>query len=198
MPNIFKLSKTIVKVIAGIITVAFIFNSVSGLMGSLDFLDGESITPQDLEPGDFKINFNELAIEIGIDIENKGIYDFEGIIIGLTFEIKSNISEVWNVILNTTSDQLNTSISSDGQRIEPGEKESILLNATIDDFALDPNQIAILFGLNASSWDIVELFEVDFEIRMNLRFSIDYAFDQYQLDFDLSLDNDVLKGGFVL
>ena len=198
MPNIFKLSKTIVKVIAGIITAAFIFNSVSGLMGSLELLDGESITTQDLEPGDFKINFNELAIEIGIDIENEGIYDFEGIIIGLTFEIKSNISENWNVILNTTSDQLDSEIPPEGQKIKPGEEASILLNATIDDFALDPNQIATLFGLNASSWDIVELFDVDFEIRMNLGFSIDYAYKQYQLDFDLSLDNDVLKGGFVL
>ena len=198
MPNIFKISKTVVKVIAGIISFAFIFNSVSGLMGSLNLVNGESITTQDLEPGDFEIKFDELALEIGIDIENEGIYDFEGIIIGITFEIKSNISDVWNIILNTTSDQLDPNITSDGQTIKPGHKESILLNATIDDFALDPNQIATLFGLNASSWDLVELFDVDFETRMNLRFSISYAFKQYQLDFDLSLDNDVLKGGFVL
>ncbi len=197
MPNIFKLSKTVVKVIAGIITFAFIFNSVSGLMGSLNLVNGESINTQALEPGDFKINFNELALEIGIDIENEGIYDFEGIIIGMTFEMKSNISD-WMIILNTTSVLLNSSISSEGQTIKPGKKENILLNATIDDFALGPTQIATLFGLNASSWDLVELFDVNFETRMTLRFSISYAFKQYQLDFVLSLNNDVLKGGFVL
>ncbi|MHA1561087.1 MAG: hypothetical protein ACTSPA_03100, partial [Promethearchaeota archaeon] len=77
MPNIFKLSKTVVKVIAGIITVAFLFNSVSGFMGALDMLDGESINVQDFEQDDIKIKFDELALEIGLDIENNGIYDFE-------------------------------------------------------------------------------------------------------------------------
>ena len=196
MPNIFKLSKTIVKVIAGIITVAFIFNSVSGLMGSLDLLDGESITPQDLEPGDFKINFNELAIEIGIDIENEGIYDFEGIIIGITFEIKSNISDDWETILNTTSVELNSSISSEGQTIKPGEKESILLNATLIDFEKSIEDIEFLLGVNGTLWDLGVLIDGDFETRMNLKFSIDYAFKQYQLDFDLSFDNDAINGGF--
>jgi len=197
MPNIFKLSKTIVKVIAGIITVAFILNSVSGLMGALDMLDGESITTQEIDPGDFQINFSNLSIEIGLDIENKGIYDFEGIIIGMTFEIKSNISDDWNTILNTTSVKLNTSISSEGQKIEPGEKESILLNATLDDFENSTAEIGFLLGLNGTLWDLGDLLLVDFETRMNLKFSIDYAFKQYQLDFDLSFNNEVLKGGFL-
>ena len=197
MPNIFKLSKTVVKVIAGIITVAFILNSVSGLMGALDMLDGESITTQEIDPGDFQINFSNLSIEIGLDIENKGIYDFEGIIIGMTFEIKSNISDDWNTILNTTSVKLNTSISSEGQKIEPGEKESILLNATLDDFENSTAEIGFLLGLNGTLWDLGDLLLVDFETRMNLKFSIDYAFKQYQLDFDLSFNNEVLKGGFL-
>jgi len=196
MPNIFKLSKTIVKVIAGIITVAFIFNSVSGFMGALDMLDGESITTQEIDPGDFQINFSNLSIEIGLDIENKGIYDFEGIIIGMTFEIKSNLSEDWNTILNTTSVKLNTSISPEGQKIEPGEKESILLNATLNDFTNSTAEIGVLLGLNGTLWNLGDLLIVNFETRMNLKFSIDYAFKQYQLDFDLSFDNDVIKGGF--
>ena len=196
MPNIFKLSKTVVKVIAGIITVAFLFNSVSGFMGALNLLDGESINVQDFDPDDIKINFNELALEIGLDIENNGIYDFKGIIIGMSFEIKTNISEDWNIILNTTSDELNSSISSEGQTIKPGNKESILLNATLTDFEMNIEDIGILLGLNGTLWDLGNLLDGGFETRMNLRFSIDYAFKQYQLDFDLSLDNDVIKGGF--
>ena len=196
MPNIFKLSKTVVKVIAGIITIAFLFNSVSGFMGALDMLDGESINVQDLDADDIKINFSELALEIGLDIENKGIYDFEEIIIGMTFEIKTNISDVWNTVLNTTSVELNTSISSVGQTIEPGEKESILLNATLTDFELTIEEIGILLGLNGTLWDLGDLLDGGFETRMNLKFRIVYAFKQYQLDFDLSLDNDVIQGGF--
>jgi len=196
MPNIFKLSKTVVKVIAGIITVAFLFNSVSGFMGALDMLDGESINVQDLNSDDIKINFSELALEIGLDIENNGIYDFEDIIIGMTFEIKTNISDVWNTVLNTSSVELNSSISPEGQTIEPDKKESILLNATLTDFELSIEEIGILLGLNGTLWDLGDLLDGGFETRMNLKFSIAYAFKQYQLDFDLSLDNDVIKGGF--
>jgi len=196
MPNIFKLSKTVVKVIAGIITVAFLFNSVSGFMGALNMLDGESINVQDLNSDDIKINFSELALEIGLDIENKGIYDFEEIIIGMTFEIKTNISTDWNTILNTTSVELNSSISSVGQTIKPGEEESILLNATLTDFELTIEEIGILLGLNGTLWDLGDLLDGGFETRMNLKFRIVYAFKQYQLDFDLSLDNDVIQGGF--
>ena len=192
MPNIFKLSKTVVKVIAGIISVAFIFNSVSGLMGALNMVNGESINIQDINPGDFQINFNDLAIEIGLDIENSGIYDFEDIIIEMTFEMKSNISD-WITVLNTTSVLLNSSIPLEGQTIKPGEKEKILLNATLNDFALTINEIETLFLL-PSNWDLGDL--LDFESRMNLKFSIAYAFKQYQLDFDLSLDNEVIQGGF--
>jgi hypothetical protein len=196
MPNVFKLSKTVVKVIAGIITVAFLFNSVSGFMGALELLDGDSINVQDLNSDDIKINFNELALEIGLDIENKGIYDFEEIIIGITFEIKTNISDVWEIILNTTSVELNSTISPEGQTIKPNKKESILLNATLDDFEKSIEDIGILLGLNGTLWDLGDLLGGGFETRMNLKFRIAYAFKQYQLDFDLSLDNDVIKGGF--
>lgn len=196
MPNIFKLSKTVVKVIAGIITVAFIFNSVSGFMGALDLLDGESINVQDLNSDDIKINFNELALEIGLDIKNNGIYDFEDVIIGMTFEIKTNISDVWNTILNTTSVELNSSISPDGQTIKPEKEVSILLNATLSDFEMSIKDIGFLLGLNGTLWNLGDLLDGGFETRMNLKFRIAYAFKQYQLDFDLSLDNDVIKGGF--
>jgi len=194
MPNIFKLSKTVVKVIAGIITVAFLLNSVSGFMGALDMLDGESINTQEIDPGDFQINFNNLSIEIGLDIENKGIYDFEDVIIGLTFEMKSNIFD-WMTILNTTSVILDSSIDPEGQTIEPGEKISVNLTAELTDFAMSISDIEDNFGLPAG-WDLGDLLDVNFESRMNLKFSIAYAFKQYQLDFDLSFDNDAIKGGF--
>ncbi|MHA1511230.1 MAG: hypothetical protein ACTSRX_05860 [Promethearchaeota archaeon] len=196
MPNIFKLSKTVVKVIAGIITVAFLFNSVSGFMGALDMLDGESINVQDFEQDDIKIKFDELALEIGLDIENNGIYDFEEIIIGITFEIKTNISDDWEIILNTTSVELNSSISPEGQTIKPGEEVSILLNATLNDFEKSIEDIGFLLGLNGTLWNLGDLLDGGFETRMNLKFRIAYAFKQYQLDFDLSLDNDIIKGGF--
>ncbi len=194
MPNIFKLSKTVVKVIAGIITVAFLLNSVSGFMGALDMLDGESINTQEIDPGDFQINFNNLSIEIGLDIENKGIYDFEDIIIGLTFEMKSNVFD-WMTILNTTSVILDSSIDPEGQTIEPGENISVNLIAELDDFAMSISEIEANFGL-PPGWDLGDLLDVNFESRMNLKFSIAYAFKQYQLDFDLSFDNDAIKGGF--
>ncbi len=194
MPNIFKLSKTVVKVIAGIITLAFIFNSVSGLMGSLDLVNGESINTQEINPGDFQINFNNLSIEIGIDIENNGIYDFEDIIIGLTFEMKSNLFD-WMTILNTSSVILDSSIDPDGQTIEPGEKISVNLTAELEHFAMSISEIEDSFEL-PPGWDLGDLLDVNFESRMNLKFSIAYAFKQYQLDFDLSFDNEALKGGF--
>lgn len=196
MPNIFKLSKTVVKVIAGIITVAFIFNSVSGLMGSLNLVDGESINTQDINPGDFKIKFDELSIAIGIDIENNGIYDYEGIIIGITFEMKNSTTD-WITILDTNSSALDSNIPPEGQTIERnGGKASIVLEAEMDDFILDMDEIAERFGLNASSWDLGDLFVDDFLTRMNLTFSISYAFKQYQLDFNLFLNHEVLKEGF--
>lgn len=196
MPNIFKLSKTVVKIIAGIISFAFLFNSVSGLMGSLNLADGQSINTQEINPGDFQINFNNLSIEIGIDIENNGIYDYERIIIGITFEMKSNISD-WITILDTNSSELDPSIPPEGQTIEShGGKANVLLKTELDDFKLDMTQIALLFGLNATSWDLSDLLDVNFETRMNLSFSISYAFKQYQIDLNLFLDNEVLKGGF--
>ena len=194
MPNVFKLSKTVVKVIAGIITLAFIFNSVSGFMGSLDLVNGESINTQDINPGDFQINFNNLSIEIGIDIENNGIYDFEDIIIGLTFEMKSNLFD-WMTILNTTSVILDPSIDPEGQTIEPGEKISVKLMAKLEDFAMNISDIENNFGL-LPGWDLGDLLDVNFETRMNLKFNIAYAFKQYQLYFDLSFDNEAIKGGF--
>ncbi len=197
MPNVFKLSKTVVKIIAGIISFAFVFNSVSGLMGSLNLVDGQSINTQDIDPGDFQINFNNLSIEIGIDIENNGIYDYEGIIIGITFEIKSNISDNWIMILDTNSTELDLDIGPEGQTVEKnGGKESILLKTEEDDFIMNVEAIGLLLGLNGTLWDLSDLLDVDFETRMNLTFSISYAFKQYQLDFNLFLDNEVLKGGF--
>ena len=194
MPNIFKLSKTVAKVIAGIISIAFLFNSVSGLMGSLNLVDGENINIQDLKSEDFKINFNELYLEIGLDIENNGIYDFEGIIIAMTFEMRVSLSD-WETILNTTSVDLNPSISTEGQTIKSGEKINVNLTAELDDFEMSIEDIESRFLL-PSGWDLGDLLKVNFESRMNLRFSIDYAFKQYQLDFNLSLDNEAIKEGF--
>ncbi|MHA1583850.1 MAG: hypothetical protein ACTSVU_08160 [Promethearchaeota archaeon] len=195
MANIFKISKIGVKILAGIISLAFLFNTISGLMGSLEMADGETVNIQDIQPGDFIMNFGNLSLEIGMDIDNKGIYEYQDIIIGMIFEMKSNVTG-WNTILNTTSVALNSSIDPKGQTIKPGENKSVVMDAGMDDFELNITEIATLFGLSGN-WNIGDLLGVNFESRMTLSFTISYAFKQYQLSFDISLNNDVIKGGFL-
>lgn len=192
MAHILKIVRGGIKAVSIIISIALLFNMVSGLMGSLMFFDEDSISA-DVDPGDIIIDYSDLYIKIGLNLENKGIYEMTGIIIGMTFQMKSNVTD-WQTLLNTTSVALNTSIAPTGQVIRPGDSAVIGLEAELANFEMDLADIASTFGL-LSNWTLGDLIDINFDTILTLTFQIGYAYEQYTLAFELTLKDSFIKTG---
>ncbi|MHA1775408.1 MAG: hypothetical protein ACTSWC_01465 [Promethearchaeota archaeon] len=195
--NILKLIKVIVKFIAVIISLAFLVNALTGVTTIINIAENQGIEVNDFKPGDFRIKHDDLHIEVGITLNNSGIYPMEGVKLAMKADLKSNISEEWHEIINTDSTKLNPNISESGDIIYPGQVHPILLNASLPDFSTNPAEIATILGLNASDpWDFATLLNANFEIRVFLSFDIAYAFGQYDLHVELILSSEDLEGAF--
>ncbi len=190
--HVLKLTKGIVKSIAVIISLAFFLNSITGLLGTFGFVENESVN---VDPGDIRVNFEDLFLNISIEIENNGIYDLEEIIIGINFSIKSDVVD-YTSVLDTDSTILDDDIPSEGQKIGAGETSKVELAAQLDDFELTPEQIGTLFNLTGS-WDLADLVDTGFDVSLKVYFQIKYAYKQYQLFFDLFVAEDVVKDSIV-
>lgn len=194
--NILKLVKGIVKGIAVIISIAFLINALTGVTTVINMMDNQGVQVNDFKPGDFRIKSDDLHIEVGLTINNTGIYPMEGVKLAMKADLKSNISEEWHEIINTDSTILDPNSSADGYEIDPGKSKNITLNADLPNFSADPLEIAAILGINASVWDFATLLNADFKIRVNLSFDIAYAFGQYNLHIELQLTSEDLEAAF--
>jgi len=195
MVHILKLVRGLVKFVAVLISIAFLVNGLNGILSVTSLVDGQGITTDAINPDDFKIKYDDLHIEIGIKINNTGVYDIEDVVIGMKFFVRTNITD-WNTVLDTNSTALNSSIPSSGDIIRPNQAKTIEIVADLPDFTLSPQDIADLFGIIDPNWDLADLLNVNFEVKMELTFTISYAFHQYQVDVALNLGNADLEGGF--
>ena len=195
MAHILKIVRAAVKTISVIISIALILNMVSGLMGAFTLFDEDNISAE-VDPGDIIIDYSDLYIKIALNLENEGIYDMTGIIIGMKFEMRSNVTD-WQTLLDTSSTALNTSIDPTGQVIHPGDSAVIGLEAELLDFEMDLVELATTFGL-LSNWTLGDLIDINFDTILTLSFQIGYAYEQYSLAFQLTLQDSFIKTGLGL
>ena len=192
MANILKIVRGGVKAISIIITAALLFNMVSGIMGAFLLFDPDNVSAE-VDPGDIVIDYSDLYIKIALNLDNDGIYDMTGIIIGMKFEMKSDVTD-WQTLLDTNSTALNSSIAPTGQVIHPGDSAIIGLEAELANFEMNLAEIASTFGL-ASNWTLGDLIDINFDTILTLTFQIGYAYEQYTLAFELTLKDSFIKTG---
>ena len=192
MANILKIIRGLVKTLALVISLAFIINGLTGVTTMVNMLNLENISMQTINSDDFNINYDDLHIEIGITINNTGLYDIENVQLSLKCDLKNNISDDWQEIVNVNS-------SVEGVSIAPSQSKDIDISADIIDFSSTPEEIALLLGITDPFWDFADLLDLNessFEIRMFLEFTISFAFGQYDLTVNFDLTNDDLEIGF--
>jgi len=195
MVHILKLIRGLVKFAAVFISLAFLINGINGILSVTSLVDGQGISPDTINPEDFKIKYDDLHIEIGLKINNTGIYEIQDVVIGMKFFIRTNITD-WNLVIDTNSTELNDTIPDSGDTIRPGEAKTIEIVADLPDFDLTPQEIATLFGIVDPNWDLADLLDVNFEVKMELTFTISYAFRQYQVAVALNMESADLEVGF--
>ena len=189
MVNILKIIRGLVKTLALVISLAFIINGLTGITTVINLVDNNGVSVQDINPGDFTIKYDDLHIEIGITINNSGIYDMESVKMSMICELKSNISTDWHEVINTASSDL-------GVTIAPAEVKNIDIAADLIDFSSSPAEIAASLGITDPSWDLADLLTTSFEIRVYLEFTIAYAFGQYDITVAMDLTTADLEIGF--
>jgi hypothetical protein len=191
-----KVTKKIVQILSLVVTLSFALNSINGFLGAVDLADG-GIQTDAIDPGDFKIDNTDLFLEIGMKINNTGVYDLTGIKIRMTMEVTNNITNIWTTILNASNTQVNGSEA--GEIIKSGEVKNIGLKAEKSSFAKSPEEIATLLMVgDPTSWsleDVLALQNIKFEARITLQFEIAYAYGQFQLDFEVILNTEAIQGG---
>ncbi len=189
MVNILKILRGLVKTLALVISLAFIINGLTGITTVIDLVDNNGVSVQDINPGDFTIKYDNLSISIGITINNTGIYDMESVKMSMKCELKSNVSENWHEVIDTSS-------SVSGVTIGPSEVVDIDINADLIDFSSTPEEIAASLGITDPNWDLADLLNTSFEIRVYLEFTIAYAFGQYDITVAMDLTTADLEIGF--
>lgn len=197
MAHILKIVRGLVKTIAVLISLAFVVNSLTGVTTIVNIVDNQGIEVQDFKPGDFRIKYDDLYIQIGITLNNSGIYPMENVKLGMRCELQSNLSTEWHEIINTDSTQLNSSIPAEGDLIEPGSgPRNITITADLPDFSSNPSDIATILGITNSTWNFSDLLNADFKIRVFLNFTIAYAYGQYDILANIALSSEDLEGAF--
>ncbi len=195
MAHILKIIRGVVKITSVLIVIAFFLNSINGIFGAFDLANG-GVQMQDINSDDFRIQYDDLHVEVGLTIENNGIYPINNVLLGVKFELKTNISD-WTTVLDRTSAEMNSTepIPATGDTIPVDGSLNIEVKADMDLFALNTTEIGALFNLTGN-WDIGALFNVGFEARMTLTFTISYALDQYDLSFEILIEGDDAESGF--
>ena len=198
MAHWLKVTKGIVRVVSIIVGIAFLINSLNGIASSVSLLDGESITQREIQPGDFEVNWDNQSVSVGMNINNTGAYDLEGIIVRIRFLI--NYEGVNYSILDVKSTDINESIPETGQTIKSGELKAISLKSSEETFDVTDFVVAAAAGgaLNATNWDLKALLEEEnspFLAFMLLDFSVDYAFKQYEFDLQMKFETDAILEG---
>ncbi|UYP47025.1 hypothetical protein NEF87_003310 [Candidatus Lokiarchaeum ossiferum] len=195
MAHVLKIIRGSVKALSLLVMLAFVLNSVNGIFGAMDLADG-GVQIQDIDPDDFRIKYDDLHVEVGLNLENNGIYPINDVLLGVKFELRIDNESAWETVLDRNSTEMDsaTPIPATGDTIAVGESLRIEVSADMDLFALNTTEIGELFNLTAP-WDVADLFDVGFEARMTLTFTISYALDQFGLKFEiLVIGEDVEKG----
>jgi hypothetical protein len=188
-----KKVRLVVKIVAAFVSLCFALNGANGIVNAIQLADG-NITTEEVNPGDFEINFNNLSVNVGVKIKNPGVYDIEGVIIGIIFEVQLVGNDTWFTILNNDTVKMGQAPAG-GATIKPGELVIIGINATMADFLYQPAMIGIILGL-PPNWDLQTLITAGLEARLLLNFAIIYAYGQFDLDINLSLNTAAIAQGF--
>ncbi|SRR6056297_2020210 len=201
MAHWLKVLRGLVKTASVIISIAFLINSINGIMSTVQLADGETIQQEEVEPGDFEINWENKTIKAGVKFNNSLYYDLEDIIIHISADIcindtkpdETNISiiDAWSNGIETDT----TNETLEGQDVKSGETGTINVEIVGDEFInLDP--VFDYIGVDPATWDITDiitnpslygLLNTTFKVYFKLEFSVGYAFGQYQLDIDLDM-----------
>lgn len=197
--NVLKLIRGIIQGVAIVVMIAFVLNGVGGLMGAIEMVEFDNFNLNDMDSGDLDVQYSNLHLELGVNITNTGMYDYENVLLGVVFELRPNTTEIWTQVLNKTSADLNSSASSDGVTIFKGDTEQISLIADVTDFNVDQAQIGALFGYtpaNITSFNLATMDHSAYDMRAIVYFSIDFAFKQYRVDINMTCSEEFLAGGF--
>lgn len=187
-----KKVRLVVKIVAAFVSLCFALNGANGIVNAIQLADG-NITAEQVNPGDFELNYNNLSINVGVKIQNPGVYDIEGVIIGIKFEMKMQGNDTWFPILDTDTVKLGNAPSG-GQTIKPGESAILGVNATMEDFLYSPAIIGVIIG--NMTWNLQTLIETNLDARLTLTFAVIYAYGQFDLDIIILMNNDAIKRGF--
>lgn len=196
MVHVLKVIRGSVKAIALLVMLAFFLNSVNGIFGAMDLANG-GVQVQNIDPDDFRIQYDDLYVEVGLKLENNGIYPINDVLLGVKFELRINNESDWETVLDRNSTEMDSSnpIPATGDTIAVGESLDIEVSAPMELFALNTTEIGELFNLTGS-WDVSDLFNIGFEARMTLTFTISYALDQYGLAFEILVLGEDAESGF--
>ena len=185
-----KGTRTTVKIVAAVIIIAFAINSTNGMMSAIELANGNDINNREIQEDDFKINWENLSISVGIDINNDQIYDIENIIVRISFEIYA--LNAWYTVLNKTTIQIDPSIPENGETIKAGESGEIGIEVAKDQFDMTEFLTAVPLG---PTWDLKDLIGTALNARLTMTFEVDYAFSQFQLDVVMVMNNDQITEG---
>jgi hypothetical protein len=190
-----KVIRTLVKIVAVVVTVGFIINSFSGVLSALSLVDSKGLSTNPINHGDFVFNYSNQSIVLGVVFNNTGMYDVDGIILSISFDISNGSG--WINVLSVKSTDLNASIPASGQIIKAGQLGIIGINAGQGNFHYD-QFLSDNPGLNVSSWNLKNLLQEassPWQARIVILFSVQYAFNQYELAANLTLTTSAVEGG---
>jgi hypothetical protein len=157
-------------------------------------VENQSFTVGDVEPGDIEFDYSFQHVNISAAFQNPTIYDLEGILLNITFEVTNDsASENWFTVLDVTSADVNESIPESGQTIKANELGVIALNIS-QDYFVDIADFEEYFYLTPP-WDLETLLGAAWEARITVGFTIDYAFRQYQVAASVVLGNNLILQG---
>ena len=184
-------TKRLIKTLAVVVSIAFLINSMNGIISSIQLADGETIQQTPIEQGDFEVNWQNKSINIGISFNNSMIYDIENIVIHLRVLLEVN-GTTNHTIMDLFSNGVAIGDDVGGTTIKSGENKEIRINATGEQYFEDitPLLLTINPSLDLSNWDLKDLLTsglnfTTFKVHTLIDFSFDYAFKQFQVDVQL-------------
>ncbi len=195
MTSKLRKTRTIVKIVAALISMAFFLNAISGIMGAYNYIENLAVTPNDPQADDFQLDYTGMNFHVGIHLNNsESIYPMEDIVLGLYFGLATNTSDTYETIINTTSTNLENPTAP--ITVPAGEERNVTLDAIIGDFAVTIPEMITMFGLNAT-FDIGTLLgDGTLKAQLILSFEIKFAMKQYSLAFTIDMHPDLILGGF--
>ena len=208
MAHWLRWTRRLVKWTSIIISIAFLINSLNGIMSTIALADGEKIQQRPVQPGDFEINYENRTIDVGVIFNNTLFYDLDDILLHLKAVMAINRSKpsAHNItIINALNNETDPSKFSQvkGYSIKSGEAKEIGVHISGPD-AVNMEAVFDYIGINPATWDVADLIQnpslfgllnTTFEIFLTVEFSVSYAYGQYKIDVELDFSPETFNLG---